>query len=486
MKHLQHLSKTFILAFALAPAACAGTGHTDPTTERHDESLTVDGALDQAVDDAFAFALTRLRDTVAFVKQTHPDDAVTYYPTNTFTSGAELGQWNFRPRNSPVVSSRVEDWRSGYFPGTLWVAYRETGEDDIAGFARDWTAGIQKMVGNPIDHDIGQRFLYGFGRALDSTGDAEDPDGSYRAHAREMLVAGAATLDRRFNQGGIPAGALRALDDYPEGPYPVYIDSMMNVPLLFQAATWAEPEQAKTWRAHALEHSLTVLENNLRANGSTYHISRYNDGTSGTPADGKLFDKITDQGYGAETTWSRGQAWAIHGFATVHRLTCRTNPAAAERFLEAAEKAADYFIAHLPANDTADPYNHREGDFVPPSDFDASRGEPDGPYSAHKPATNVFTERDASAAAVAASGLLDLSRLSHERKARKRYRVAAENILRSLLTFRGPDGKLLYLAKDSPHRGLLANGSVAWGSATNSLIYGDYFFLEAMGRYRKR
>jgi len=89
-----------------------------------------------------------------------------------------------------------------------------------------------------------------------------------------------------------------------------------------------------------------------------YYIARYNDGTFGTPSDGRLYDKITDQGYGNETTWSRGQGWAIYGFATVYRYTRGDASAAPQRFLQAAQRAADYFIARLPANDSSDAFNH--------------------------------------------------------------------------------------------------------------------------------
>ncbi|WP_394824729.1 hypothetical protein [Pendulispora albinea] len=496
---------------ALLPIACSNTYEADEPTGRPSanalratndgegcsRTLDSDAQLRRAIDDAFAFAAMRLRETVRALMAAYPADYATYYPTHTFISGPQVGQWDFRPASRPQISSRVQDWRSGFFPGALWLVHHEHPRArDLLEFARAWTAGIEAIKDVPIDHDIGFRFRSSFGQALRLTRPADDPSGGYRAHAREVLLEAARTLDTRFDQGGIPVGAIRAEDDYPPaGPYPVYVDSMMNVPLLFEAAQLRgrRSAEARRWYEHGVTHATTVMRDNVRDDGSTYHIARYRDGTFGTPPDGRLYDKISDQGYGNETTWSRGQAWAIYGFALVHRFTRHDPRAETARFLRTAERAADYFLAHLPAND-ADPFNHREGDFVPPSDFDASRGEPPGPYNDangdhvygdRKPPTRAFTERDSSAAAIAARGLLELSELAREPSKRERYRRGARDILRSLLTFRGPDGNLLYLAKDpSPHRGLLANGSVAWGSGTNSLIYGDYYLLEAMSRYR--
>ncbi len=447
--------------------------------------------------DALAFASSRMQETVAFLKRTHPQDYLTYYPAFTYPSGASAGQWDLSPRGSPLVNSRVTDWRSGYFAGMFWQLYAATGSAEMLGFAKQWTAGIESLKNNPLDYDIGGRFLRSFGDGLLLIAPADDADSSYRNHAREVIVQSATTLDRRFDMGGIPVGALRSLDDYPEGPYPVYIDGMVNVPLMFEAwSVSGRPTSGpmKTLYDHGVTHSLTVLNGNIRADGSIYHIVQYNDGTYRTPRDGKVHAKITDQGYGNETTWSRGQAWGLYGFTVVHRYTKDDPASSPARFLAAAEKTADYFISHLPDTFAADTFNRRAGDFVPPSDFDAALGEPAGPfadanrdhvYGDRRPALRRFTERDSSAAAVAASGLLELSTLASTQAKRDEYFAAAERILVSLLTFRGTDGKLAYLAKDSPHRGVLANASVSWSTPLISLMFGDYYFVEALNRYRR-
>jgi unsaturated chondroitin disaccharide hydrolase len=156
----------------------------------------------------------------------------------------------------------------------------------------------------------------------------------------------------------------------------------------------------------------------------------------------------TYQGYSNSSTWSRGQAWAILSFAMMARETGRAE------FLTAARKVADYFINHLPA------------DYVPYWDFAA----PDIPN----------TYRDSSAAAIAASGLIDLSKLMTDATAKARYRTAAENILKSLL---GPS----YWAQGTIHRGLIQHGAVNVPNdqfgRDNSIIYGDYYLLKALNQY---
>jgi unsaturated chondroitin disaccharide hydrolase len=302
-----------------------------------------------------------------------------------------------------------------------------------------------------------------------------------------MIVAAAASLDQRFDEGGIPVGAIRSLDDYLS-PYPVYIDGMMNLELLFEgwnASGRPSSGAAFAWYQHAVASAVTTMEQNDRANGSTYHLVQHDDGTLGTPPDGMIYDKISDQGYAAETTWSRGQAWALYGFTMVYRYTRDDPSASPERFLSTAKATADYFLDHLPAVYAADPYDYAPGDFVPPTDFDAALGEPVGPYNhdAPKPGLHTFTGRDSSAAAAAASGLLELGTLVSTEAERARYIGAARQILASLLAFaRDGAGSPTYLATRSPHRGILAEGSIAWGAAEGSMVFGDYYFLEALGR----
>ena len=446
-----------------------------------DGCFAADPEVRQAIGDALGFAAQRLDATIADLKSRYPQDYWLHYPAFTVTSGPSLGQWSYRG---------AADWRSGFFPGALGHMYEATGDAVWLAESRSWGAGIESMKSTSVDHDLGFRFCQSFALDDQLSDEGNDPGRVYRDHARDVLLTAAATLDTRFNENGIPVGALRSEDDYPPGStYPVYIDSMMNLCLFWQAWELShrpDAGPARTWYEHAVAQATTILAQNVRPDGSTYHIVEHDDGTGGTPPDGKVSAKITDQGFAPESTWSRGQAWAIYGYAMAYRYTRHDQAARPGRFLRASERTADYFLAHLPDRYLADPFNHRPGDLVPPADFDAALGEPDGPYSTHRAGTKAFTRRDSSAAAVAAAGLLQLCTLFEERERRQKYFDAAQEILGSLLSFRGSDGKLAYLARDSVHQGILAGGSVAWdpNQDTGSLIYGDDFFLEAILRYR--
>lgn len=432
----------------------------------------------KAVEDAFLFAAERVQQTVNELKTAFPTDYAQNFPTHT----RDDGTWYYKP---------VSEWRSGFFPGVLWQMYEHTGDDLWRQDAMQWTDTLEAMQDNPIDHDQGFRFCLSFGNGYALSDATTDPDGSYRDRAKQILFTAAAGLDRRFNQGGIPVGAICSEDDWPPHTYyPVYTDSMMNLCLYFLA--WdlsGRPSTgtASLWYEHALTQADTIMAQNVRPNGSTYHIVEHNNGVDGLPADGTVLRKITDQGFAPESTWSRGQAWAINGFTQAYRYARHHSPNRAYAYLKTARATADYFLEHLPGNYWMDPYNFTPFDFIPPADFDAALGEPPGPYSTNKAGTLTRTRRDSSAAAIAASGLLALSTLDPDETARARYFLFAQEIIHSLLRFRGPDGKLAYLAKDSVHRGVLAGGSTLWNTEnnTNSLIYGDYYLLEAMDTYLK-
>ncbi|MDC3961447.1 hypothetical protein KEG38_46935 [Polyangium jinanense] len=436
------------------------------------------------IDDALVFAQERTRATIDELAGADPDHFASLYPVVTKPSPPNLGSWVQKP---------VEDWRSGFFPGVVWELYRHGRDPRMRQAALAWTSHMATLENTASDHDLGFRFLSTFGKALSVLDEGDDPGGVWRGRARTAIERSAFSLDRLFNAGSTPVGAYRAFplsNDYL-APYPVYIDSMMNVELPLLAWDLADRPGSGPLRLlykHAVTHAMTVMAENVRSDGSTYHIVQHEEGAG--PGAGRIHKKISDQGFAAESTWSRGQAWALHGFTTVYRFTRDDASVEPVRFLETASRVADYFIDHLP-NDTRDPYNHVPGDFVPPSDFDAALGEPEGPWNDangdgvlgdRRPGTHAFTARDSSAAAIAASGLLELGTLVDDPNLRERYLGAAENILHSLLTFRAPDGKLAYLAVDSPHRGILARGSTSYGWPQQSLSFGDRYFLEALRR----
>lgn len=426
----------------------------------------------------FDLAEFRISAVVKRIEDENGASATASYPVETGVVPPDIGRWSLRP---------VEDWRSGFFPGVLWELEGHSGNARLHDAAMAWTEGLAALQDNSIDHDLGFRFVSSFGVGFVLQDESQMV---WRDHAKDVMTHAALALDQLFDVGNVPVGALRAFplaNDYL-APYPVYIDSMMNIELLFFAWDQADrPTSGPMGRLydHAVTHAQTVLDEHLRSDGSTYHIVQY---AETGPMAGRVHKKISAQGFAAESTWSRGLAWAIDGFTTTHHYTKDTDAVLATRFLDAAKRAADYFINHLPHHNLKDPYNHVAGDFVPPTDFDAALGEPEGPWNDangddvlgdRRAGTHVFTPRDTSAAAVAAAGLLKLGAIVEDSALRERYLGAAEDILECILTFRDADGTPVYLAPVHPGEAILARGATAFGSPQRSLVYGDRYFLEA-------
>ena len=405
-----------------------------------------------------------------------------------------------------TIATTTGDWRAGFWPGVLWMLSERTGNPVWKQRAVDWSNGLAASTN--LDHDIGFITLGSLGKGHLANDDLTDVGGVYRSFARQAILAAAVKLDSRFNKPvipgvPIPAGFTRSWNTPFEDPYPVCIDNLMNLEVMFLAYE-LNGRQAldRPWFDHALTHARNTIARHMRADGSTYHVVKHFE--SG-PSIGMIERKATVQGYGDETTWSRGQAWAIYGFTAAYRHANRDPGTDASDLLAAAEAAADYFIAHLPHHFIADPYNHRIGDFVPPSDFDAALGEPAGPWNdsnndynstTHtglgdaRPALLGFTPRDSSAAAIAASGLLELAEVASTPAKRQGYFQAAQDILTCLITYDGPDLGIdpdyFCSVSETAHPGILKAGSVRWPGEQISLSYGDYYFLEALARYEAR
>lgn len=374
------------------------------------------------VDGLFAIADVRLRNRVAEM-QTYPD---TRWPIRRDVSA------------STWTATASVSWDSGYFPGLLWQMEERTGSSQYRAWATKWTKALVGLGPNdavpnpfagvilPADHDAGTIAITAFAPAFEATGDA--------GYAR-LVHRAAWQLQNRFNA---THGVIRSWN-WGNGPIPVIIDSMLSSQALgFSAAHGGDAASNVTLRTH----SLTTAQHHVRADGSTYHLVDYN--TS------PLW-RGTVQGYDNESTWTRGQAWAIHGFTESYRSTGDST------LLNTAMAAADYFLVHA----GADP--------VPFWDLELPANDAPTLY-----------RRDASAAAVAASGLIRLSEETTSPANRRRYFQAAEAILNRLAS---PD----YLAASTPGETRLLLHSVGnFNSGTaldSSLIYADYYFLEALKRY---
>jgi unsaturated chondroitin disaccharide hydrolase len=452
--------------------------------------------LDDQLAAVWTLAEQRSEATVSWMNATYGVPLMhTRYPQ---VGNPATGKW--------TIATTTRDWRAGFWPGVLWMLSERTGNPVWKQRAVDWSNGLATSLN--LDHDIGFITLGSFGKGYLANDDLTDPGGVYRLFAKQAILGAAAKLDARFNKAvipgvPIPAGFTRSWNTPFEDPYPVCIDNLMNLEVMFLAYELnGRLPQDRPWFDHALIHARNTIVRHMRADGGTYHVVKHFE--SG-PSIGMIERKSTVQGYGDETTWSRGQAWAIHGFTMAYRHAKRDPGTNATDLLGAAEAAADYFIARLPHYFTADSYNHRIGDFVPPSDFDAALGEPAGLWNdanndynstTHtglgdaKPAMAGFTPRDSSAAAIAASGLLELADLASTPAKRQTYLLAAQDILTCLITYDGPDPgtdpDYLCSVSESAHPGILKAGSVRWPGEQISLSYGDYYFLEALARYEAR
>lgn len=318
-------------------------------------------------------------------------------------------------------TSGSSSWTSGFFPGTLWLLYERTQDTKWKSAAQSWQSSIESQKNNTSTHDVGFMLMSSFGQGARLTNDA-----SYK----QVLLTGAKSLSTRYSS---IVGCIKSWNS-TSTEYQVIIDNMMNLELLFWAARNGGD---RAFYDIALSHALKTRENHVRPDGSTYHLVTYD------PANGSVRSRTTVQGYSNTSTWSRGQAWAIYGFSIAYRETEDT------RMLETARKTADYYITHLPA------------DKVPYWDFQA-------PNIPNEP-------RDSSSAAIAASGLLELSRLESDASRAQQYRAAAIEILRSL-------SSASYLAEGTKYSSVLIHGTQNKnkGNYDTGIVYGDYYFLEAL------
>jgi unsaturated chondroitin disaccharide hydrolase len=448
--------------------------------------------LQDSVDHAWSVAVQRSEETVTWMGSNYAVPQIySRYPSITNTS---TGKW--------MILSVTRDWRTGFWPGVQWMIAQKTGSEVWRQRATDWSAPLAASTNT--DHDIGFIVLGALGKGWLYHDDLSDPGSAYRTFAKNVMVDAAIKLDARFNQAvdgiPVPAGFTRSWNPPLEQPYPVCIDNLMNIEAMFLAYEMnGRRLEDRPWFDHALLHARNTIAKHMRPDGSTYHVVRHIEGGAQI---GELERKKTMQGYAHESTWSRGQTWAIYGFTAAYRHARRDPGTDASDLLAAAELAADYYLSKLPHVFVADSSNSRPNDFVPPSDFDAALGEPIGPWNDannnfnwfdgtglgdRKPALMTFTLRDSSAAAVAASALIELSSYVQDPADKTRYLAAAENMLECLISYDGPDPDsdpdYLCAAGESSNPGILKAGSVRWNDPLRSLIYGDYYFLEALARY---
>lgn len=317
----------------------------------------------------------------------------------------------------------VYDWTSGFFPGSLWYVYEFTGREDVKAAAEKFTNLLLPVSHYTKTHDLGFMINCSYGNALRLAPCDTIP---------EVIVRTADNLCGRFDK---EIGCIRSWD-FGKWNFPVIIDNMMNLDLLFSASKLTgNPYYAEVAKTHAN----TTMKHHFRPDMTSYHVVSYN-------PDGTVERKQTHQGQSDDSAWARGQAWGVYGYAACYRET------GDEAYLAQAVKIADMIMSRVTTEDA-----------IPYWDYDAPESEE--------------TPRDASAAAVTACALLEMSTMVEDGE---KYFAYAEKILKSLSSD-------AYLAAEGTNEGFVlmhSTGSLPHGSEIDvPLNYADYYYLEALQRY---
>lgn len=344
-------------------------------------------------------------------------------------SAAEFDTTQLFPRSWKADKFRAVDaydWTSGFFPGSLWIGYQLTGDETLKAEAEKYTARLHEIPAYKGTHDLGFMVFcsYGMQQAV------ENDETSAAA-----IVEASNSLSSRFCDS---IGAIRSWDFGPWN-YPVIIDNMMNLEMLF----WASRHTGdRTYYDLAVRHADKTLANHFREDNSSYHVISYNN-------DGTVESKGTFQGFADDSAWARGQAWGLYGYTMCYRET------GFERYLEHAQKIAELIMNHP----------NTPEDRIPYWDYNAPN-IPDAP-------------RDTSAAAVMASAFFELSTMV-EGELSQRYFDYGETLLMALSSD-------AYLAKKGENGGFILMHAVGHLPANSEidvpLNYGDYYYLEAIRRY---
>jgi unsaturated chondroitin disaccharide hydrolase len=385
-----------LAAPTLAPAATAVTANQS--------------VLGTEIKSAWTFALGQLTRTLAGLP------AARKFPDYTNLQG----KW---------VDAPASNWTSGFFAGELWEAYKQSGSAAMEKAAIELTSELAPEASAP--NDEGFLFMPTDGLEYQFTGSAAAKRALIDAAASKVVnfdphVGMFQTVDGRPSTGGNPLANFNVL-----------LDDSMSVELVYEAASLAGKS---AWIKEANEHMAKLETTLVRPDGSTDQEGYFNEKT------GEFIDGETKQGLSNSSCWARGQAWAMYSFTAAYAARGRPD------FLATAQKLANYFINHLPA------------DGIPYWDFNA-------------PVT-ATTPKDSSAAAIGADALLRLAKLIPGTADSMLYQNTAEKILGTLAS-------PAYLAEGAKSAGILLHGAlwVGKGESDASLSFGDYYFLDAMNRW---
>ena len=359
------------------------------------------------------------------VKETEKNNLVNELSTQLKVLVADIPE-NKVPRSYPIDGQirfvGPNDWTSGFPAGSFWLMYEMTKDDYWQVEATKNTVKLDGIQYNTNTHDLGFMVFCSYGNGYRLTGN--------KAY-KDVIIRASESLISRFDP---KVGCIRSWD-FGSWEFPVIIDNMMNLEMLF----WASNETNNPrFRDVAVSHADKTMENHFRDDWSSVHVVNYDTIT------GEVINRQTHQGYSDDSAWGRGQAWGLYGYTMTYRET--NDP----KYLKVAENIADFILANLPE------------DMVLYWDYNA----PDIPDA----------KRDASAAAITASALYELQQYSG--KADK-YLEAANKIMESLTS----DD---YRAMDGSNGGFLLKHSVGNMPGNDeidvALNYADYYYLEALMR----
>ncbi len=366
-----------------------------------DTPFVLAGTLEERAETALAFAQRQVRG----LAERDPD----YFPLFT-----ENGKWR---HGKPSWTN----WCEGFLGGMMWIFARRTGDPEWRARAEHYSRLIEERQHDRNVHDLGFLFWSTWKRWYDLDGDPA---------LEERVVTAGTTMGHRYN----PAGKYLRSFVAPES---CFIDIMMNIGIIYYAAL--ESDNRDLLRK-VNEHCLTTRRYLVRGDGSTAHEGLFDVNS------GEFIRQSTHQGWRDDSSWARGQAWALYGFGTAYRFS--QDPV----FLDTAERCAEFFI-------------ERTGDkAVPPNDWEEP--SPTRPW-------------ESSAAAIAASGLFQLAELTGDQDRSARYQSYAMQIMGALLS---PE----FVADQTPGwEGILKHGSYHERldlGVDESVMWGEYFFVEALDK----
>jgi unsaturated chondroitin disaccharide hydrolase len=366
------------------------------------------------------------KDLLVTINKNYPD-AVAQYKQMMAMLPPDKFPKTYYPVTGKFETSGSSWWCSGFYPGTLLYLYEQTKDQVLYDEALRILKPLAAEQFNKSTHDLGFMMYCSYGNA-----NRISPKPEYK----DILVNSAKSLSTRFNP---KVGCIKSWDSKPD-EFLVIIDNMMNLELLF----WATRATGdSSYYKIAVTHANTTMQNHFRADYSSYHVLNYN------PETGQVQQKRTAQGYSDESAWARGQSWALYGYTVMYRETKD------KKYLDQANNIAAFLLnnKNLPA------------DKIPYWDYNA----PDIPNAL----------RDASAAAIMASALLELCRYADDAQA-KNYFAVAETILKNLSAQK-------YKAPAGTNGGFILMHSVGnlpgKSEVDVPLTYADYYFVEAMKRY---